>query len=87
MDADLLEKELEFIKNRTGISDIDKIKALVQSISDIEALDIIEAYRKKYFDTPEKKEKAKRDLEGLLKTEGIHSQLEKAAVHLIEKLI
>jgi hypothetical protein len=87
LDADLPEDELEFIRKRTGINGIDKIKAKVDSLSDIEALDIIEEYRNKYLDTPGKKEKARHDLEGLLKTEGEHSQLEKAAVHMIEKLI
>jgi hypothetical protein len=87
LDADLPEEELEFIKRRTGIHAIDKIKEKVDSLSDMEALDIIEDYRKIYLDSDEKKEKAKRDLEGLLKTEGDHSQLEKAAVHMIEKLI
>jgi hypothetical protein len=87
LDADLPEDELEFIRKRTGISAIDMIKAKVDSLSDIEALDIIEDYRKIYLDTAAKKEKARHDLEGLLKTEGEHSQLEKAAVHMIEKLI
>lgn len=87
MNYSLTKQELDFIKERTQISDIGKIKATVDSVSDVEALDIIEDYRKKYLDSAEKKGQTKLDLENLLKTSGIHSQLEKAAVHILEKII
>jgi hypothetical protein len=87
LDADLPEDEIEFIRQRTGINAIDKIKAKVDSLTDVEAIEVIDSYRNQYLDTAGKKEKVKADLEALLKTEGNHSQLEKAAVHMVEKLI
>ena len=87
MNFPLSKQELEFIQNETKIADINKIKAAVDSLNDISALDVIEDYRKKYLGTPEKEQQAKTDLENLLKTPGLHSQLEKAAVHILEKII
>lgn len=87
MNYALTKQELEFIKERTQVNDIEKIKVTVEGVSDIAALDIIEDYRKKYLDTPEKKAQTKLDLDNLLKTPGIHSQLEKAAVHILERII
>lgn len=87
LDTSLPQEELDFIKNRTGITDIEKIKKQVASVSDIEALDIIEAYRKKYLDTKEKEDKVRQDLEGLLNSESRYAQLEKAVIHLLERII
>ncbi len=87
MNLVLSEEELDFIKNKTGISNIDSIKARVESISDIEALDIIEVYRNQYLDTKEKQEKVRQDLEGLLKADTGHSQLEKVVIHLLERVV
>ena len=87
MNDRLTKEELAFIKERTKISDIDKIKATIDSVNDIEAIDIIDQYRKIYLDTNEKKAQTKLDLENLLKTSGMHSQLEKAGVHILEKII
>ena len=87
MNYPLSKEELAFIKERTAINDIEKIKATVDSVSDIAALDIIEDYRKKHLDTPEKHQQVKTDLENLLKTPGIHSQVEKAGVHILERII
>ena len=87
MNYPLSKEELEFIRSRTQIVDILKIKATVDSVSDMEAIDIIEEYRKKYLDSKEKEVQAKTDLENLLKTPGIHSQLEKAGVHILEKIL
>ena len=79
--------ELEFIRATTKIEDIEKIKSTVDSVSDVEAIDIVEDYRKKYLNSSEQEERAKADLENLLKTPGIHSQLEKAGVHILEKIL
>lgn len=87
MNTDLSPAELEFIKQRTGIKDIEKIKAKVDSSSDIEAIEKIEHCKKRYLDTPEKESKARKDLEELLKTDSKHTQLEKVLVHIIEKLL
>src|SRR5688572_27953593 len=87
MNTKLSEEELEFIKARTHIVNVDAIKETVDSFSDAEVLELIDSYRKKYLDTNEKKEKARSDLENLLKTPGEHSQLEKVAVHILEKII
>src|SRR4051812_27437386 len=84
MNYPLTEEELQFIKARTQINDIEKIKSTVAAVKDVEAIDIIEEYRKKYLHTPEKELQAKTDLENLLKTPGIHSQLEMAGVHILE---
>lgn len=87
MNYPLTPEELEFIKQRTGIADVAKIKQKVDSISDVEGLEVIEDYRERYLNTPADEDKVKRDLEEMLKTGGLHSQLEKVAVHLIEKLL
>ncbi len=87
MNYRLSPEELAFIKTKTGVADIDAIKRKVDHISDALALEQIDNYKKKYLVSPESQTKAKRDLEDLLKTPGMHSQLEKVVVHLIEKLI
>jgi len=87
MNQSLGKEELEFIKTRTGISDIEIIKAKVDSISDAEAIDVIEDYKFKYLNTAESKAKVKNDLEGLINSPGNHTQFEKVVVHLIERLI
>ncbi len=87
MNDTLTNEELDFIKARTGITDIEKIKIKVESISDAEAMEVIDSYKKMHLPTQESKNKAKRDIEELLKTPGTHSQLEKVVVHLMEKLI
>lgn len=85
--ATITPEELEFIKQRTGIADINRIKARLDAVSDIEALDIIEEYRKTYLNTPEKEQKARQDLEDLLKAQHTHKQLDKVLVHILERII
>ncbi len=87
MNVPLTQEELNFIKQRTGIADIQKIKSRVDSVGDMEAIEIIDDYRKRYLDTPEKEEKVRKDLEDLLNTGGVHSQLEKAGIHILERFI
>ncbi len=87
MNVPLSKEELQFIQERTQIEDIGKIKAKVDSVSDTEGLDVIEHFRQKFLTAKEAEQKAKLDLEGLLKTPGKHSPFEKAAVHIIQKLI
>ena len=87
LNFELSEAELNFIKDHTQISDIIKIKGKVDSVSDIEAIDIIGDYKKKYLDTPEKCAKARQHLEDLLQTPGGHSPIEKAAVHILERIL
>ena len=87
MNQRLNQDELDFIKTRTGVEDIEKIKATLDGISDAEAIDIIEDCKRKYLATPESKSKVKNDLEGLLHTPGNHTQFEKVVVHLIERLL
>jgi hypothetical protein len=87
MDAVLTDEELAFIKARTKIDDIGKIKAAVDGLNDMEIIEVIEEYRKKYLDTAEKEIQAKTDLDGLLKTPGEHSQFERVGVHMLEKII
>ncbi|MCX6199346.1 MAG: hypothetical protein NTY88_09020 [Bacteroidetes bacterium] len=87
MNLPLSKEELEFIQERTQIENIGKIKTKVDSVSDTEGLDVIEHFRQKYLTDVDAAAKAKQDLEGLLKTPGKHSPFEKAAVHIIEKLI
>jgi hypothetical protein len=87
LNMQLPEAELEFIRSRTGINDIAKIKKVVDGVSDIEAIDIIEDYRKVYLNTPEKEEKVRQDLEDLLKTQNKHTQLENVLVHILELII
>jgi hypothetical protein len=87
MNYPLSKEELEFIRERTKINNIEKIKAKVDSVTDVEGIELIDHYRKLYLNTTDNKDKARHDLEGLLKTEGKHSQIEKAAVHILEKLI
>ena len=87
MNQGLTTEELDFIKTRTGIQDIEKIKAKVDSISDAEAIEAIDDYKSRNLATNESKIKVKNDLEGLLHTPGNHSQFEKVVVHLIERLL
>ena len=87
MNYPLSKEELEFIRERTNIENIGKIKAKVDSVTDVEGIEVIDHYRKKFLITQENKDKVKRDLEGLLNTNGKHSQLEKVGVHILEKLI
>lgn len=87
MDQRLTDSELDFIKTRTGIQDIAKIKEKVSGISDIECLELIDVYKCQYLSTDESKAKAKNDLEELLNTPGSHTQFEKVVVHLIERLL
>lgn len=86
MNYNLSADELNFIMEKTGVTNIHAIKARVDSLADADCIEIIDNYKKTHLSTPERKLKAKRDLEGLLKTPGQHSQLEKVAVHIIEKL-
>jgi hypothetical protein len=85
MNSGLSQEELAFIKEKTMVTDIDKIKAQVDGMTDSENIELIDNYKKRYIAGDEGSAKAKADLEGLLKTGGQHSQLEKVAVHIIEK--
>ena len=87
MNYPLSKEELSYIQERTGIADVSKIKAKVDGVTDMEGLEVIEHYREKYLNTKADEDKARKDLEDLLQTGGKHSQLEKIAVHLIEKMI
>jgi len=87
MNQVLTAEELNFIKTRTGIQDIGKIKARVDNMSDAEAIELIDDYKCKFLPTPESKTKVKNDLEGLLNTPGTHTQFEKVVVHLMERLL
>ncbi|MBL0310886.1 MAG: hypothetical protein IPP77_14815 [Bacteroidetes bacterium] len=87
MNQDLSPNEMKFIEEKTGVEDIDRIRQHLDKISDTESIETIDHYKKVYLTTTESTLKAKRDLEALLKTPGVHSQFEKAAVHMIEKLI
>jgi hypothetical protein len=87
MNYPLSAEELLYIKQKTGVSDMDAIKQKVDAITDAEGLDLIDEYRKKYLINAVEEEKMKTDLENLLKTNGVHSQLEKVAAHMIEKLL
>jgi hypothetical protein len=87
MNYTLSPEELQFIKTRTGIEDIDKMKKIVDGMTDVEAIDVIDNYKKKYLPSTDAKLKVRHDLDELLKAPGIHSQLEKVAVHLIERFI
>lgn len=87
LNMELASEELTFIQSRTGIEDISKIKSVVDNVSDVEAIDIIEDYRKLYLDTPEKEEKVRQDLEDLLKNQNKHTQLENVLVHILERII
>lgn len=87
MTNDISTEEKAFIKARTGINDIDKIISQVNRVSDIEAIDIISDYRKRYLHTIDKEQKVRHDLEDLLKTTDKPSQLDSAIIHIIEKLV
>lgn len=87
MNVPLTNEELQFIQEHTQIQDIAKIKAKVDSVNDVEGIAVIEHYRKKYLTNPEVEAKAKKELEALLHTPGKHSPFEKAAVHIIAKLL
>ena len=85
MNSELSKEELAFIKKETGVTDIDRIKAEVDGMTDSENIELIDNYKERYLAGAEGLAKVKADLEGLLNTAGHHSQLEKAAVHIIEK--
>jgi hypothetical protein len=87
MNYSLSNDELDFIKTRTGIDNIDKIKKQVDGMNDVEAIDLIDTYKQKYLPSTDAKVKVRKDLDELLNAPGIHSQLEKVAVHLIERFI
>jgi hypothetical protein len=87
MNMELSIEELEFIRSRTGIDSITAIKAKVNSVSDAEAIEIVEDYRTRYLETPEQKQKVRHDLEDLLKAQNSHNQLEKVVVHILERII
>ena len=87
MNQHLTHGELDFIKTKTGIQNIDEIKAKVDGMSDAEGIELIDSYKLKYLSSPESKIKVKSDLEALLQTPGNHTQFEKVVVHLIERLI
>jgi len=87
MNQHLTKDELDFIKTRTGIEDIAKIKAKVDGMSDIEGIELIDSYKNKYLATAESKHKVKSDLDALLNTPGNHTQFEKVVVHLMERLL
>lgn len=87
MNYNLSPEELEFIKQKTEISDINKVKAKVDSINDAEALDLIDEYRKHHLNDADKVTKVRRDLEALLHSGGTHSQLEGVAIHILERLL
>jgi hypothetical protein len=87
MNRVLTQDELDFIKTRTGIHDIQKIKIKVEGLSDAEAIEVIDECKLKYLPTPESKSKVKSDLEGLIHTPGQHTQFEKVVVHLLERLL
>ena len=87
MNQHLTHDELDFIKTRTGIQDIAKIKEKVDSMSDMEGIELIDSYKSKYLSTEESKAKVKNDLEELLNTPGNHTQFEKVVVHLIGRLL
>ena len=87
MNYNISQEELQFIKGKTGIADIEMIKAKVDSVSDAEALDVIDDFKKTHLTSPEKEEKVRKDLEAFLKTEGKHSQLENVLVHILKRLV
>ena len=86
MNSKLSNEELDFIMQKTGVADINAIKARVDNMTDAENIEVIDNYKKANLSTPESTLKAKHDLESLLKTPGQHNQLEKVVVHIIEKL-
>lgn len=87
MTATVTDEEKAFIKQRTGITDIDKIVSKLNSVSDVEAIEIITDYRKRFLQTPDKEEKVRHDLEDLLKTNDKPSQLSNVIIHILEKLV
>ncbi len=87
MNYDLSAEELEFIQQKTGVANIDKIKSAVHNASDIEAIEVIEDYRKLYLHSSEQEQKVRQDLEDLLKSQTNNSQFENALVHILERII
>lgn len=87
MTSSISPEEKAFIKARTGINDIDKIVKQVNRISDMEAIDVITDYRKRYLQTADKEQKVRHDLEDLLKATDKPSQLDSVIIHIIEKLV
>lgn len=87
INIELSAEELAVICQKTNINNIDPIKQKVDSLSDAEALDLIEQHREVYLGNIESKAQVRQDLEDLLQSNGTHSQIERAAVHILEKLI
>lgn len=79
--------ELDFIKNHTGLESVAEIDALVKANSDIESMDILQEFKARFLNTPEKENAVRKDLEALFAVEHHHQQFEKAALHLIEKIL
>lgn len=87
MNLELCAEELVVIREKTGIDNIESIKTKLDRLSDIEALDVIDQHRKLYLSNKVDEEKVRQDLEALLQSSGQHSQIERAAVHILEKII
>jgi len=87
LNLELSTDELAIIRQKTGIEQIEPIKTKVDILSDIEALELIEQHRKIYLSSATEEEKVRQDLEALLHSAGQHTQLERAAIHILEKLI
>lgn len=87
MTTTITPEEIAFIQARTGATDIDRIIAQVNDMSDVEAIEIIGDYRQRFLQAEDKKEKVRHDLEDLLKSNDKPSQLDNVIIHIIEKLI
>jgi hypothetical protein len=87
MNLELSAEDLAVIREKTGINNIEAIKAKVDELSDIEAIELIDQHREIYLGNKVDEDKVRQDLEALLHTAGTHSQLERAAVHILEKMI
>ncbi|HWB62191.1 MAG TPA: hypothetical protein VG603_01685 [Chitinophagales bacterium] len=87
MNYSLSAAELGFIKDNTGIPDIEKIKFRVDNISDAEAIDLINEYKAQYLPDEASRAAARNHLEEMLKAPGMHSQLETVVAHMVEKFI
>lgn len=83
----LTELEIDFIKQNTGIEDIAPIQSLLDSVSDSEAIDLIAAYKTAHLSNPEAEAKARKDVEALLGSKGEHPQIERAALHILERIL
>lgn len=87
MNNKVTKEELAYIMQKTGVADVDSIKAKIDSMTDAENIELIDAYKQKNLSSPDQVTKARRDIDALLKTPGEHSQLEAAAVHMIERIL